>query len=319
MNRILYAKNREAIDQYCDRHKKLPNVAAPTSYPEMMLWRKLVDHNPLFVRLSDKLEAKKYVQSSCPDVLLPETLWIGDNADDIPEHILERDVIIKSKHGFNHNFEIRDGKVDRAILKKKTDQWLCETHGTQYFEWAYSKVKPGLFAEEIIGNAAEQLLEIDIIACNGRPLGGLVIGHNKLPGKWIAHMDQHGREVGKSSDKIEQNSELLSRGIDIDTPYQLALEYSRKLSVNIDLARFDFMWNGKQLYAGEITIYPGAGIDNIKHPEIHNTILYDWDLRESNYMRTAKSGIKKIYAGALSKQIIQRREMFGQRLTSSTK
>ncbi|RAZ88439.1 hypothetical protein DPM33_23190 [Mesorhizobium hawassense] len=40
-----------------------PNPAAPTRHDESMLWRKIGDHNPLFVTLTDKLAAKACPQS----------------------------------------------------------------------------------------------------------------------------------------------------------------------------------------------------------------------------------------------------------------
>ena len=44
----------------------LPNPAAPKTYHEMLLWRKIVDRNPLFVTLTDKLAAKAHIRSGLP-------------------------------------------------------------------------------------------------------------------------------------------------------------------------------------------------------------------------------------------------------------
>ncbi|TIL70599.1 MAG: hypothetical protein E5Y89_22605, partial [Mesorhizobium sp.] len=43
----------------------LPNPAAPRSHHELMLWRKIVDRDPLFVTLTDKLAAKDYIRRIC--------------------------------------------------------------------------------------------------------------------------------------------------------------------------------------------------------------------------------------------------------------
>jgi hypothetical protein len=62
----------------------LPNPAAPESYHELVLWRKILDRNPLFVTLTDKLAAKAHISSACPELALPRTLWSGRDAIDIP-------------------------------------------------------------------------------------------------------------------------------------------------------------------------------------------------------------------------------------------
>ena len=69
----------------------LPNPAAPESYHERVLWRKIFDRNPLFVTLTDKLAAKAHMSSACPELALPRTLWSGRDAIDIPLNLLAGD------------------------------------------------------------------------------------------------------------------------------------------------------------------------------------------------------------------------------------
>ena len=86
----------------------LPNLAAPKTYHEMLLWRKIVDRNPLFVTLTDKLAAKAHIRSACPDLALPRTLWSGRDPADIPLELLAGDVIVKTNHGCAMNIFVAD-------------------------------------------------------------------------------------------------------------------------------------------------------------------------------------------------------------------
>ena len=146
-NLAIYCANPRAIRRFQHRNHRLPNVAAPYTYGESMLWRKLVDRSPLHVKLCDKIESKEIVRQRCPDLATPETFWIGDDANSIPDDVLQGDVFVKTSHGFKQNYLIKQGVVDRANLKQVTDEWLATTHGLVDSEWAYSQISPRLFVE----------------------------------------------------------------------------------------------------------------------------------------------------------------------------
>ncbi len=95
-NALFRRKNRTLWQSYRQRHGRQPNIANPQLYTERMLWRMIVDHNPQFVLFSDKLTAKEYVKRRCPELLLPQTLWIGRDAADIPPELLRGDVYVKA-------------------------------------------------------------------------------------------------------------------------------------------------------------------------------------------------------------------------------
>jgi hypothetical protein len=302
-NAALYATNPATVWRYCRLFGRLPNVAYPQRYSERMLWRKIVDRDPKFVVFSDKLATKGYLQRICPDLPVPRTLWIGKDADAIPEEALRGDVFVKANHGYNFNYRTRGGRVDRAALKEKTDRWLGSVHGVSTGEWAYSRVEPKLFVEEAIGDAEGDLIEFNVRAGNGRAILGSVIGHNKTPNQWVVYLDRDGQPTAGATDKAGAPVPTLPDGLDVRRPYRLALRCTEKLSVGVDYARFDFMWNGTELYGGEITVYPSAGYQEIVDPTIHLAIMTGWDLRTSHFLTRPHTGISRIYADALRRRL----------------
>ncbi|MEQ8857294.1 MAG: ATP-grasp fold amidoligase family protein [Pseudomonadales bacterium] len=303
---ILAMRHWRPVLRYLRTHKRFPRLAVPRTYAERMLWRKLVDHNPQFVVMCDKLDCKEHVKRTCPDLAVPATLWVGDDANDIPGELLQGDVLVKTNHAYKQNYAIRNGMVDRADLKKKTDVWLASRHGLRDHEWAYGCVKPRLFVERSIGKAEEDLLEFNIRASNGQPLLGSVIGHNKLPNQWTVYLDLRGRPTWGPSSPPDEPATELPRGLDVSEPYQQALAYASKLSRGIDYARFDFMWNGKTLYAGEITIYPSGGNKEIGHPQARRLITEGWRIESSGFLSRQPNGLSaRLYAGALRRRLRQ--------------
>jgi hypothetical protein len=303
-NAALYALHPRSVLGYQHHIGRLPDIAYPRRYSERMLWRKLIDHDPQFVVFSDKLAAKDYCRRICPDLLVPRTLWTGIDADAIPDELLRGDVFVKTNHGFNFNYPVRGGSVDRADLKKKTDSWLESVHGVKTGQWAYSMIEPKLFVEEAVGDADQDLLDFSIRASNGKAILGSVSGHNKRPNSWITYLDLDGNPTAGAGSHEGDEPKPLPEGIEIRQPYRLALRHTAKLSVGVDYARFDFMWNGTNLYAGEITVYPAGGASEIKNRSVHAAIIKGWDLKCSRFLRTPHSGVVRIYADALKRLLL---------------
>ncbi len=298
--------NPRAVRRFYHANRRIPRPAAPATYAERMLWRKLVDHNPRFVELSDKLACKDYVARLCPDLAIPETLWIGQDADAIPGEVLQDDVFVKTSHGFNQNYPIRAGLVDRQNLKQKTDEWLRSVHGRGDFQWAYQSVQPRLFVERSVGNADEDLLEFNIRASDGQPLLGSVMGRSKLPGQWTVYLDLDGRATWGPSSAEDAPPTPLPAGLTLDEAYREALAHTAVLSRGIDYARYDFMWNGSRLFAGEITIYPNRGRNEIDHPAVRRLLTDGWRLESADFLTRPQRGLRRLYADALRRRVLHR-------------
>jgi hypothetical protein len=269
-----------------------------------MCWRKLVDHNPQFVTFCDKLATKDYFDTTCPDLLYPRTLWIGKDSDAIPDELLYRDVFVKANHGWRMQYRPRRKLRTRKRLKKKTDRWLNKIHGRKSHQWAYSMVEPMLFVEEALGDPGFELVEFNVRACDGKVILGSAMGGNLTPDRWVAYLDEAGRPVAGLSHEPGDPIPQVPEGIEIVEPYLRALDFGRRLSAGVDYARFDFFWDGKNLYGGEITIYPSAGRADILDPDVHEVVLTGWDLLKSHCLTAKHSGFKQIYVDALRRRLM---------------
>ena len=302
VNTLFHATHIRLVLQFHKRHGCLPNIADPRRYSERMLWRKIVDHNPLFVLFSDKLATKDYMRQRCPDLPVPRTLWIGRDADAIPESLLRGDVLVKANHGCNFNLRLRSGTCDRKALRRQTRRWLRSTFGRMDGQWAYSKVAPRLFVEEAVGDAEAGLLEFNIRASHGKALLGSVLGRCKTPDQWSIYLDPEGTPTHGVKDPEGAPITPLPQGVTITEPYRRAVEFTRKLSVGVDYARFDFLWNGKELFGGEITVYPAAGKTDIANATANRVILSGWDMRQAYFLQAPHTGWKRLYAEALNRR-----------------
>jgi hypothetical protein len=303
LNACLYCRYIGIIWRYWRQHRRLPDIAHPKRYTERMLWRKFLDRSPQHILFSDKIAAKEFIRARCPDLPLPRTLWVGNDADDIPDELLRRDVYVKASHGCGFNHHVTGGTCDRALLTAKSRRWLRSGYGRKNGEWAYARVPRRLLVEESIGNAETGLLEINIRATNGRFLLGSIIGKCKTPGQWARYLDVHANPTAGMGEPDGAPFTPLPQGIDITAPYLRAVDFARRLSLGVDYARFDFLWNGTTLYGGEITVYPASGGAEPSNAIVNHAIL-GWDLLQSHFLTSPQTGWRRHYAAALRRRIL---------------
>lgn len=95
----------------------------------------------------------------------------------------------------------------------------------------------------------------------------------------------------------------LPPGLEIAAAYREACEHTRRLSADADYARFDFFWNGRELYGSEITVYPGAGIGPLDDPKLYSMVRAGWRLENTWFLTTPQKWPASLYASALKRRL----------------
>jgi len=91
---VIFVRHWRATFRFWRHVGRLPQLCPPVWHNDKFHWRKVFDHNPAFEIFCDKLACKQWVRDRCPDLPIPATLWQGNSARDIPEHLLIRPVFI---------------------------------------------------------------------------------------------------------------------------------------------------------------------------------------------------------------------------------
>lgn len=275
----------------------LPNPAAPVRYHELLLWRKILDRNPLFVTLTDKLAAKAYIHAACPGIAVPRTLWSGCDAAEIPADLLAGTVVVKANHGCAMNIFVRDGKPDRADIVKTASRWLRKRYGRRNGEWAYWPIVPSVFVEEPLALSGGTIAtDIKVHVCSG------VISHvwveDKLA-KLSVLFDRRANALpGRDPDYPRQDQGLPVSARLVDHVRE-AISIAPGIAGDLDYIRIDFLVTDDRLYAGEITAYSAAGYGTWTNPAIAAEIERLWRLDQSAFLRRQHNGMTRLYADAL--------------------
>ncbi|RTM05321.1 MAG: hypothetical protein EKK31_15735 [Hyphomicrobiales bacterium] len=294
---VLTLRHPALVTRFAMRLGYLPNPAAPSRYNELMLWRKIVDRNPLFVTLTDKLAAKAYIRAACPELPVPETLWSGRHPEDLPVDLPSGGVVVKPNHGCAMNIFVSEGRPERAEIIRKARRWLDKPYGRRNGEWAYWPINRALFVEERLDLASGSIAtDIKVHVCSG--IVSHVWAEDKLAER--SHLfDGQGMPLpGRDPDypREDQALPLTSRLLDF---VRQAIALAPRIAGDLDHVRVDFLVTDKGLHAGEICIYTAAGYGTWTNPAIADRLARLWRLEDSAYLRRRHRGVSRLYAAAL--------------------
>ena len=281
--------------------RELPNPAHPKTLNDKFLWRKLFDRNPAFVPLSDKLESKKIARARCPGILLPDVLWTGTDARDIPDDVLAGDVIVKATHGSGFNYPVFGGNYDRDHLIRASDEWMGRCFGRRHWEWGYFGVRPRLLVEQLIldesggyGTAEAKMYvycgQIEqIVMIYDRQLESSAV---VLRGDWSASTSANTIGAAVANRPLPHNRKAIER-------------IARLLCKGFDHMRCDLYLVGDDIYFGEYTVYNQGGYIVVHDdPLLSRAQSSAWDIGQSWFLSHRQHGLKAVYANALKQLLV---------------
>jgi hypothetical protein len=266
-----------------------------------MLWRKIFDRNPLFVIFCDKIAAKAYSHQKVPGIRVPKNLWIGEDIGKAPAHLFDEGVFVKANHGCGFNLAVPKGLYNPARLGRITGKWLKRGYGGLRMEWAYSGVKRRLFVEEMVtGHLKTGLVEINVRCGDGEAVLLSILINSKRKDAKISYYDIEGNRLSLSGNPMGE----LPKDFVLPSCLAECVSLAEKLSVGIDYARYDFLWDGGTLYGGEITVYPSGGLSKATQEGRagYDTVVNPyWDLKKSWFFGSPQRGWRGAYCRWLKK------------------
>ena len=274
-----------------------PDPALPGSSNEKYTWRKIFDRNPLFTVASDKLLAKQLAQQLCPDVRVPETLWVGERAEDIPDELLHGSVMVKTNHGSGWNYSVCDGKHDRHELNRTVNGWMNRRFGRHHAEWGYYGVEAKLFVEEMLQEPDGQPLVNEYKTYLG--------GDGQIALTFCRQLDDAGNRIDAVIDHkgcvqtgYSEINELSDKAV-VPEQYRDICRISRALSAPFDFVRCDLYVHDGNLYFSEFTLYSYGGYPTMSNPAVMQRLADVWDIGASWFLTTPQTGWRRYYAACL--------------------
>ena len=229
----------------------------PRTFNEKLQWLKLYDHNPLYTKMVDKYEAKKYVADIIGEEYIIPTLGVWDHFDEIDFEQLPEQFVLKCTHDSGSIAICKDkATFDKKTAKKKLERGLrYNYYYSGGFEWPYKNVKPRIIAEKyMVDESAEQLKDYKIFNFDGMPKL-IEVDYDRFTGHkcnlYTTDWTFIEAAIGYPPDP--------NRIIDRPKALEEMLSLAKKLSADIKYLRTDFYSIEDKIYFGEMTFYPGSG------------------------------------------------------------
>ncbi len=250
------------------------NLENPRTFNEKLQWLKLHDRNPLHTKMVDKYEAKKYVADIIGEEYIIPTLGVWNHFDEIDFNQLPERFVLKCTHDSGSIVICRDKKrLDKKAAKKILERGLrYNYYYSGGFEWPYKNVKPRIIAEKfMVDESGADLPDYKLMCFGGKVKCSFTCtGRNTASGLHVTFYDRNWQKMPFARHyPVEEIPMPKPRN------YEKMVELAELLATPLKFARIDFYDIGGRVYFGEITFFPGNGIEEFTPVEWDKKIG-DW-------------------------------------------
>lgn len=238
-------------------------LRAPRTLNAWIQHRKLHDRDPRLPLLLDKVAVKAWVADRLGSEWVTPTLWQGVELPLAPCAPLP--LVVKSRHGCGHITLVRV-IADWSVAREASARWMRRAYGRWLDEWAYAHVPRGLLIEPYLGQGRVLPVDYKLFVFGGRAAFVQVHLDRATAHRWIV-MDLDWRRVSpptRDPDPVRPASlEAMIAGAE-------ALAAGHEF-LRIDLYEID----GRPRF-GEVTVYPGSGLDPVVPPSLDRQMGELW-------------------------------------------
>lgn len=249
---------------YVLRHRRLLSLSRPTRFTELVQRRKMIDRDRRLPHLIDKVAVKRFVAEVLGTSWVTPTYWYGDTLPDQPRWPLP--YVVKSRHGCGQQRFVRDDDVDWHETRRATARWMRSDYGRWLDEWGYRGTPRGLLVEPMIGDG--RTLPIDY---------KLFVFHGRVEAVQV-HLEREHRHRWYLFDRSWRRLSRLGDATDVRAPASLAemVAGAEALARGFDFVRIDFYDTPAGPRFGEMTFYPGSGLDPFDPPGLDEALGRIW-------------------------------------------
>lgn len=242
----------------------------PVTFSEKIQWIKLRDRNPKYANLADKYAVRDYVRRTIGEFYLIPLVGVWERPEQIPFASLPEAFILKGTHGSGWNIICPDrDSIDVDSVRSSLHGWLSSDYYEVGREWVYKGIPPRIIAEELlITEDGSDLKDYKFFCFNGEP---------KYIQVDIDRQTDHRRlfyDLNWKRMPFSLGYPPSAEGVLPPENLQDMIAVARKLSEPLRFARVDLYSHGGRTLFGEITFYPGNGMEKFDPPE-YDRILGD--------------------------------------------
>lgn len=166
---------REVDRCYYPHFHKHINLKEPHNLIEKIYWMELFTDTSMWSLCADKYRVREYMDSLGLLNYMPKLYGHWDNANDVIFDDLPKSFVIKANNGCGTVKVVQDkSMINLKALRKELKRWLILPYGWMHAQLHYTRIKPCLFAEELLHNdyadlSPDSLVDFKVWCINGEP------------------------------------------------------------------------------------------------------------------------------------------------------
>lgn len=244
----------------------------PKTFNEKLQWLKLYNRKPEYTIMVDKFAVKEYVAKIIGEEYIIPTLGVWNSVDEIDWDALPNQFVLKTTHGGGGGGVVicKNKKTfDKDNAKKKLQNSLnCDIY-LNFREWPYKSVIKRVIAEQYMTDESTVELKDYKFFC--------------FNGKVRCFKVDFDRYINHKANYYDRNAKLLPFGETCCMPdftrqfekprnFDKMVDIAETLSEGIPFVRIDLYNAEGNIYFGEITFFPAAGMGKFEPKEWDETL-----------------------------------------------
>jgi len=259
-------------------HKKF-NWKNPQTFNEKIQWLKAKDHNPIYPILADKYAVRKIIADTIGEqYLIPLVGGPWTSFDEIDFSALPDRFVLKCTHDSGGVVICHDkSKLDLTAAREKIEKSLKRNYYWSGREWPYRNIQPRIIAEQYMENeSADELMDYKFMMFGGKHLCAFICSNRFAGSKLnVTFFDPAWNRM-----PFERHYHADPHPLPRPEHYEEMIRISERLSAGLPFVRIDLYEINHKVYFGEITLYPGSGMETFQ-PEEWDYKLGEWiDLKK---------------------------------------
>lgn len=247
---------------YYFKFKRFLNLNNPETLNEKILWLKFNTYwkNPLIKQCADKYRVREYLEEKGYGDLLNPIIGVYDDVEKKDWDSLPQKFAIKFNVGCGKNIIVKDKmEIDIPQIKKEIQGWFGLNYWQAYSEMQYKDVKPYVIIEKYLASSDGELPEDYKFFCMNGKCVTVMICKDRVIGERARYffLDREWNLLPYTQEALDSPNEYIPKP---EKAFE-AMQMAEKLAKEFPFVRVDFYIVNNQIYFGELTFTPAAGMD----------------------------------------------------------